>query len=238
MAEKGGLTGRASGGLRAATVLLALVALDGNDSRAQAPRNRSRAANPAEVKRLDSRLEEVQSSFVRETSTLLGSYEAIGQFDRVKTILEAFLKLDPKNEQIKARLAEVERRILEAGEYEVRLQAGEPWQPVGVVTKDRPIRVRVTGDYRFQAAGTVTADGLAGDDPQTGIVSHAPFGAVIGVIVPPSQPADAKMPRPFLVGSSFDRPAERDGVLHLRTNIPVGTKCTGRLDLLVSGPQP
>lgn len=207
-----------------------------HEASAQSPRARPRPANPAEVKRLDSRFEEVQSEFVRETTSLLTSYEQLGQFDRVKAILEAFVKLDPKNDQLKAKIAELDERMLQAGEFEMRLQPGESWQAVGAVQKDRPIRIRVSGDYRFQASGSVTADGVTGDDPQSGIVSQIPFGAVMGVIIPANQSADAKPPRPFLVGSTFNRNAERDGVLHLRTNIPTGTKCTGRLDLLVSGP--
>ena len=137
-----------------------------HEAPAQSPRARPRPANPAEVKRLDSRFEEVQSEFVRETTSLLTSYEQLGQFDRVKAILEAFVKLDPKNDQLKAKIAELDERMLQAGEFEMRLQPGESWQAVGAVQKDRPIRIRVSGDYRFQASGSVTADGVAGDDPQ------------------------------------------------------------------------
>lgn len=219
-------------------VALPLGACIGGDATAQSPRGRARPANPAEVKRLDTKFEEVQSAFVRETTSLLTSYETLGQYERVKAILEAFAKLDPKNEQLKAKIADLDERILEAGEFEVRLQPGEPWQPVGTVTKDRAIRIRVAGEYRFQAAGSLGPDGVADDDPQTGLVPNVPFGAVMGIIMPVTAAADGKPPRPFLVGSAFDKAAERDGVLHLRTNVPAGAKCNGRLDLIVSGPQP
>ncbi len=223
----------------AATLLLALVAAD---AVAQSPRSRPRAANPAEVKRLDAKLGEVQSAFIRETTSLITSYESLGQFDRVKSILEAFAKLDPANEKIKAKLAELDQRILESGEFEIEIEPGEAWQPVGAVVKDRPLRIRVSGDYRFQSAGTTTADGIAGNDPQTDLVTGVPFGAVMGIIVPSGTNGqggrDAKQqPRPFLVGSLYEKAAERDGVLYLRANVPVGTKCVGRLDALVSGPQ-
>lgn len=217
--------------------VLSLVVTAPHEAPGQSPRARPRPANPAEVKRLDTRFEEVQSEFVRETTSLLTSYESLGQFDRVKAILEAFVKLDPKNEQLKAKISELDERMLQASEFEMRLQPGDAWQAVGVVQKDRPIRIRVSGDYRFQVSGSVTADGVTSEDPQAGLVSQIPFGAVMGVIIPANQAADAKAPRPFLVGSAFNRNAERDGVLHLRANVPAGTKCTGRLDLLVSGPQ-
>jgi hypothetical protein len=235
-----GPMGRAARCMARITFVVALggTALSAADATAQTPRSRARPANPTEVKRLDSKFDEVQSAFVRETTSLISSYESLGQYERVKAILEAFAKLDPKNEQLKAKIADLDERILEAGEFEVRLQPGEPWQPVGAVTKDRAIRIRVAGEYRFQAAGSLGPDGVADDDPQTGLVPNVPFGAVMGIIMPATVVADAKPPRPFLVGSSFDKPAERDGVLHLRTNVPAGAKCNGRLDLIVSGPQP
>ena len=88
-----------------------LALLGGGEAAAQASRTRPRPANPAEVKRLDTKFDEVQSAFVRETTSLLTSYESLGQYDRVKTILEAFAKLDPKNDQLKAKLAELDERI-------------------------------------------------------------------------------------------------------------------------------
>jgi hypothetical protein len=37
------------------------------------------------------------------------------------------------------------------------------------------------------------------------------------------------------VGSQYEKPADRDGVLFLKVNVPPGAKCTGRLTALVSG---
>ena len=44
-----------------------------------------------------------------------------------------------------------------------------------------------------------------------------------------------KPPKPFVVGTSFEKPAERDGVLYLKVNVPAQAKCTGRLQVKVGG---
>ena len=46
-----------------------------------------------------------------------------------------------------------------------------------------------------------------------------------------------KPPRPFAVGASFDKPADRDGILHLKVNVPPGARCTGSLKVKISGPE-
>ena len=70
-------------------------------------------------------------------------------------------------------------------------------------------------------------------------MANVPLGAVMGVITPAGS-ADGtqndKPPRPFAVGASFDKPADRDGILHLKVNVPPGARCTGSLKVKVSGP--
>jgi hypothetical protein len=37
------------------------------------------------------------------------------------------------------------------------------------------------------------------------------------------------------VGSKYERPADQDGLLYLKVNVPPGAKCTGRLEAKISG---
>jgi hypothetical protein len=143
--------------------------------RAQSPasakggaKGKAKPGSPQELKRLDSRLDEVREAFLRDTTTLITSYENLGQYERARMLLESLQKLDPRNEPIKAKLGEL---IAPPG------SAGQP--------------------------------GTQGDRP----------------------------PRPFAVGDAYEKPADRDGVLFLRVNVPPGAKCTGRLTALVSGPE-
>jgi hypothetical protein len=196
--------------------------------------------NPLEVKRLDARLDEVRDSFLRDTTTLILSYENLGQYERAKTLLESLQKLDPRNEPIKAKLGELNTKIIESNEFEVELATDESWQPIGAVTKDRMLRIRATGDYNLTVSLTsLGPDGLPTANPAEDLVANVPLGAVMGVITPAgsagSTPND-KPPRPFAVGASFEKPADRDGILHLKVNVPPGARCTGSLKVKISGP--
>jgi len=194
--------------------------------------------NPLEVKRLDAQLDEVRESFLRDTTKLILSYENLGQFERAKTLLEALQKLDPRNEPIRTKLRELNEKILEDGEFDLEIDPNDSWRPVGSVAKDQPLRIRVTGDYKLSASLALGPDGApsaASDD----LVPQVPFGAVMAVIIPSATAGGGqsdKPPRPFAVGGSYERPADRDGVLSIKVNLPPGTKCTGKLAARVSGP--
>jgi hypothetical protein len=196
--------------------------------------------NPLEVKRLDARLDEVRESFLRDTSTLILSYENLGQYERAKTLLESLQKLDPRNEPIKAKLGELNAKIIESNEFDAEIDTDESWQPIGAVTKDRMLRIRVTGDYNLSISLTsLGPEGVPTANTPEDLVANVPLGAVMGVIVPAGSAGGSlneKPPRPFAVGASFEKPADRDGILHLKVNVPPGARCTGTLKVKVSGP--
>lgn len=214
-----------------------LVGMAGLLARAANPPEK-KPASPADVARLDARLKEVSESFLRETSALIGSYESIGEYDRAKVILESLRKLNPANENVKKRLEEIEQQRLDTAQFAVEIDPGRGWVPVGLVSKDRPLRIRVKGEYRFTATATIGAAGVPDKERAAELVTGMPLGAVLGAIAAPAaegKPA-AKPPRPFLVGAEYERPAEADGILYLKANLPADAKCTGRLEALVSGP--
>jgi hypothetical protein len=198
---------------------------------------RQRPANPPELKRLEAKAEEVRESFLRDTTNLIKSFEDVGQYDRAKVLLEALQKLDPQNDVVKTKLTDLSDRILDASEFEVNLELGKSWQPIGAVEKGKPVRIQVSGDYKLVANIEAGPDGAPSANPAEDLIPHVPFGAVMGVVAD----ADAtnrssdKQPRPFTVGSQYEKPADRDGVLFLKVNVPPGAKCTGRLTALVSG---
>jgi|688.fasta_scaffold415447_2 hypothetical protein len=216
---------------------LALLVVGWHLAAAADPPAEKKPVSPAEVAKLDAKVKDVSESFLRDTTALISSYEDIGEYERAKVLLEALRKLNPGNEAVKKKLADLDRRQLDAGEFAVEIDPGKPWVAVGVVRKDRPIRIRVTGEYRFTASATVGANGMAAKDPASDLVPGVVLGAVLGVIAPPTAAADqpGRPPKPFLVGSEYERPADADGILYLKANVPVDTKCTGRLEALVSG---
>lgn len=203
-----------------------------------AARSRQRPANPPELKRLEAKMEEVRETFLRDTNQLIKSFEDAGQYDRAKVLLEALQKLDPQNDVVKTKLTELEERILDASEFEVSLDLGKSWQPIGAVERGKPLRIKVSGDYKLVTSIEAGPDGAPSANPAEDLIPHVPFGAVMGVIAAADaadRQSSDKQPRPFTVGSQFEKPADRDGVLFLKVNVPPGAKCTGRLTALVSG---
>ena len=229
-------------------VIVALVVVSAGDmawAQPATPRPKPRSTTSPEAKRLDAKMEQVADLFMRDTATLITSYENIGQFDRARILLEAVAKLDPENAQVKAKLTEINEKILVANEFEFDIDSDGEWQEVGGVEKGRPLRIAVAGDYRLALGVTAAADGVANGAPGEGLIPGLPLGAVVGVILSPDQAATGsngkrsdKQPRPFLVGSSFEKPAEQDGTLYLKANLPPGAKGTGRMKARISGPTP
>jgi hypothetical protein len=224
-------------------VLLTLLATNSVSAQPGPGRGTPRAATSPEAKRLDAKMEQVADIFMRETAALITSYENIGQFDRARTLLEAVQKLDPHNAEIKQKLDEIHQKILVAHEFDFEIDPDATWQEVGAVQKGRTIRIKVAGDYKLSMGVTAAADGVPNGAPGEGLVAGLPLGAVVGVILAPDMAAalvsgkrNDKQPRPFLVGSTYEKPADQDGILSLKTNVPPGTKCSGRLKARISGP--
>lgn len=200
-------------------------------------KNRPRPGIQPELKRLEAKAEEIRESFLRDTNQLIKQFEDAGQYEKAKVLVDALAKLDPQNEPVKMKLDELSTKILDAGEFEVALNPGKSWQAVGTVERGQTVRIRVSGDYRIVANIEAGPDGAPSDNPAEDLIPHVPFGAVMAVIADADvakRSAD-KQPRPFTVGSSYEKPAERAGILFLKVNVPPEAKCTGKLTALVSG---
>ena len=196
-----------------------------------------------EVKRLDAKTEEIRQSFLEETTRLIRSYEEGGQFDRARMLLEGLQKLDPQNEPIQKKLGELAEQILDANEFEIDIDPGKPWQPIGMVTKDRPLRISVAGEYKLAITLSTGPDGVSSKNPAEDLIASVPLGAVMAVIAIPvaagaaadGNKSNDKQPKPFSVGSHYEKNSDREGMLYLKVNVPPGSKCTGRLTARISG---
>lgn len=229
----------------ALSALLTLLATTIAPAQSGPGRGKPASVTSPEAKRLDVKMEQVADMFMRDTASLITSYENIGQFDRARMLLEVVQKLDPGNVQIKQKLSELHEKILVANEFDFDIDSDASWQEVGAVQKGRIIRVKVAGDYKLSIGATAAADGVPNGAPGEGVVPGLSLGAVVGVILTPGMAAaltggkrSDKQPRPFLVGSAYEKPADQDGILYLKTNVPPGSKCVGKLKARVSGPTP
>lgn len=194
-----------------------------------------RPVSPTELKRLDAKVDDLRESFFRETTTLIKGYEDAGQPERAKVLLEALGRLDPKNDAIKQKLAELRKTILDSRQFELEIDPAKTWQPVGSVVKDETLRIRVTGEYTGSVQLTAGPDGVPTANPAEDVAGHVPLGAMMAVIAPGAPEKEGKPPRPFAIGKQYERPAEQTGMLFLKVNLPSKRECKGKLTVQVSG---
>ncbi len=205
-------------------------------------KTKPKAISPTEMKKLDIRMEDVQKSFVKETATLIRDFEEAGQPERAKVLLEVLLKLDPKNDQLQKKIDDLNEKILNQTEFEYELDVSKSWVQVGIVTGGKLARITAEGDYKFDASGKLTADGVPSQDPANDMIAGIPLGSLVGVVMPanpqprnPNNAGNQNRPPPFAVKAEHEWTPKQDGVLLLKVNFPPGTKCTGKLKLKVSG---
>lgn len=228
-------TGYASG---VRFVTLAVAAVFAVFAAGQAPtKPKPKPVNANELRRLDTKMTEIRDSFLRETTALIRSYELAGQLERAIELLEALAKLDPSDESVRQKLAALRKQLVDDAEFEIEIEPGRSWQPVGSIERGKILRMRVVGDYSCETSLKAGAAGVPAGDPAEDLVGHVPLGALMAVIVPKAQPGkDAKPPRPFVIGAEYEKPVEQEGVLLVKVNLPPQSKCTGTLTARVSGP--
>ncbi len=202
-------------------------------------KSKPKAISAGEMKKLDVRMEEVQKSFIKDTATLIRDFEDVGQPERAKLFLDVLQKLDPKNESIQKKIDALNDKILNESEFEFELDVSKSWVQIGMVTGGKLARVTAEGDYKFDAAGKLSAEGVPSADPANDMIVGIPMGSLVGVVMPinaqPNRNNTQNRPPPFAVKTEHEWTPKQDGVLLLKVNMPPGTKCTGKLKLKVSG---
>jgi hypothetical protein len=222
-----------------AIALTAVVFVSVSSVLAQSSKNKTKPSKPissAEVKQIDVRLQKLQDTFETESKAIIDGYERSGQFDRAKFLLEVLLKLDPKNEEIKKKIAELEDNVLKSSEVDFKFETSSDWTPVGNVHKDKLARVEAAGDYKLiLTVSNMSADGFPTENVMRDLVGRVPTGALMGMIVTEENQSGKQPPEPFTIKSKHEFTPKKDGILFLKVNAPPGSKCIGDFKIKVSG---
>jgi hypothetical protein len=190
-------------------------------------------AGGTSVKALDVRTTEFEENLLKEATEIAKGYEDAGQYEQAKRLLEVLLKLNPKLPGLKEKIDALTDKSLDSSEFEYELDVSRGWsQAVGMVVKERLVRIETTGIYKFDVSTTITPDGLPTDESGNDLVGGLPIGALIGVIV---NPDNRKPGKPFELKGKKEFTAPASGFLQLRVNVPNGHKCTGKLKVKLSG---
>jgi hypothetical protein len=177
----------------------------------------------ANTKNLDTKADQIQSSFARDAEELAGQYVDAGHLEKARALLESVLAVHPQSPNIQKKLEQIKEGILNANDYEVEVNPSQHWKPSGaMVFENRPLRIRAEGSYRFDAgSGAITAAGFPDKDPAEDMVS--------GIV------NEGKSSKPFLIGESLDFTPKDNGMLMLRINAPPGNKNNGKIKVSISG---
>lgn len=225
-----------------ATALIVVLMMPVSFSQAQSAKSKSKTVkplSPGDAKQFDARLQKLQDTFETESKAIIEGYEKSGQYDRAKFLLEVLLKLDPKNEEFRKKIDDLNEQSLKTTEFEMKFDTNSEWTPVGNVQKDRPVRIQASGDYKFMVtASNLSAEGFPTKEIMTDLVGGVPTGALMGMIVTDENrdnKPDRKTPDVFAIRSKHEFTPKKDGVLYLKINAPSGSKCIGDLKLKLNG---
>ncbi len=207
-------------------------------------------------KELDSRAEKVLEGFVVDSIKLAEDYEKAGKFDEAQDQLRTVGKLKPELPGLKEKIQKLSEAVFETNDYDMDFDVSDSWKRMAHVTKGKPIRVEAPGNYKLSLIGPTDANGLPTKDPRTDMAAGVRCGALMGIVVPLTDPGSAagaaggggggggnkgagrnneKIGEPFEIGASKEFTPGADGILLLNVNLPAGHKSTGKLKLHISG---
>jgi hypothetical protein len=199
---------------------------------AHAQSGRAKSTKKANVRSLDIQADRTISSFVRDAASLAKEYEEAGHFEKAKRMYESILNVNPDASGIQERLRAAEESILSSNETEIEIDAARGWGASQVrVFKGRAVRMQARGSYRFITSLDLGPEGFPTEDPARGHMAEGvPCGALMAALV-----TDGKPGKPFTVGAGREFTPDEDGLLFFKLNVPPGARCTGKVQVRLSG---
>jgi hypothetical protein len=197
---------------------------------APAQSSRDRRDSPSD-KQLELRIEKAEELLVEELSEVALELYRKGSRERSLEVLQKLKRMKSDLPGLQEKIDEIQEELLSDNEMEMEFDVSKGWgTPLARVTKGKPFRINVKGEYRMTLSATVPLTGLPTKDAAQDHSAEAPFGALMGVIV-----TDGKPGKPFPVNESIETTPGKDGELFIRVNVPAAARCMGRLDVKLSG---
>ncbi|MCA9035903.1 MAG: hypothetical protein KDA91_12285 [Planctomycetaceae bacterium] len=182
-------------------------------------------------KELQSRAEKAEETLVKELHEIAGEFYKQGDREKSIAILERISQINPRTPGLKEQMKTIREEMLTDNPASVDVDTSKGWTAaVAEVEGGRPFRIAASGDFRVLFSATLSVNGISDEDPSKDVLSVAPFGALIGVIV-----SDGKPGEPFAVNNGLEMTSKKSGLLFLRANVPAGAKCTGKIKVQLSG---
>lgn len=201
-----------------------------------------RPAPPGTTRQLDMQAEQVQNEFLKGLAELANKYEEAGDTEKAREMLSSILKIKPDVDSVKRKLKEFDEAVFENNEVTLDVDVSRGWVNSGVaVAKDKPVRFKSEGSYRFIVNETVGPEGFGSQDPTRDMVQGVPAGGLIAMVAPASQPQGRNRNRSqddrevVFLGAEKEWTPKDSGILFLKLNVPHGSKCIGKVKTTITG---
>lgn len=193
------------------------------------------AIRTSELKKIDVKASKVEAEFVKEAFGLATEYEKAGDLERAIEYLEAMLKINPELAGAKEKIDALKDEILSANDFDLDLPVDTSWgSPVAFVRAGKPFRIRSAGTYKFTLGESVGPEGLPVGDIQKQMLKDIPAGKLMGIVLNPNS-KEKKPGDPFEVGKEKEFNPKESGFLFLKVNLPAEARCSGKLQVRLSG---
>ncbi|MEP3482650.1 MAG: hypothetical protein ABJZ55_25630 [Fuerstiella sp.] len=219
--------------------------------------DRRRRDDAPTARALENRVEKAEESLVGEYKEVATEFYKQGDREKAMTLLQRLSSLNPTMPGLKEQIKQIQDELLEENPGEVTFDTrNQVWLAVGRVQKGKTVRMQCTGDYKLTLTSKMSVEGLqktpstSGEQPprrrgaggngkgqqpkrtqeEVNFVENLPLGCLAGIIV-----EGKDLGEPFQISGSTTLNPKSDGILFIKTNLPAGCRCTGKLELVFSG---
>lgn len=226
-------------GLVALSVIAAAVFLiqSPEELAGQGSKKKATPPNALQLRQLELARKKTVEEFISNTVKLSVEYERVGLLEESKKLLQTVQKLEAAVPGLKQKLEALENSIMSENPFQFELDTSKGWgDPIARVQKGKPVRIQSAGSYRFQIQGVVGPNGFPTEDPIKEMAKGVRCGALMALIVPVDDKGKAGKPGGQIeIGEGREITPKDNGLLFLTINAPTGHKCTGDIDIQLSG---
>lgn len=201
-----------------------------NSATAQSSRNSKRSTDPPSEKSLELRLEKAEEALVDEYKSVVVEFYNQGNKEKAMDMLRRLKTLNPNLNGLNDRIKSINEELMRENSNAIKIDLRKSWQFIGDVAADRPFRLGAKGEYKLTVTTVVGVDGLVVEKENKDYLPTAPLGCLLGVTV-----IDGKPGRPFVLKKEMEHTPKKSGKFFVKVNVPEGTRCTGNLEVMVSG---
>lgn len=208
----------------------------GQLSKSKSKKSSKPTISPADLQKLQLRLQQTQKQFVDETADLAIEFEKAGLLEESKKLFQALQRLDGDLPGVKEKLKSIEESIMTENPAELSIDISKGWNdPIARVEKGKPIRIQAVGKYRFQMAPVVVGPQGFSTEGVKDLNKNLRLGALTALIIPIVKGKPGKPGEPIEIGAGREITPKESGFLFLAVNAPPGHRSTGKLDIRLSG---